>query len=77
MTNPTPTIPVFSAVELAQKSDMTRQAIHDRARKGKIQKIALEYKDNTGKSRTGKFYIPEDFQVIHSSQYIGIDDGEL
>lgn len=67
------TIPVFSAIDLAEATQKTKQAVHSRIRQWRIHRVCLKYKDNTWKIRTQKFYLPEEYQLIHNSQVVAAD----
>lgn len=67
------TIPVFSAIDLAEVTGKTKQAVHTRIRQWRIHRVCLKFKDNVWKVRTQKFYLPEDYQLVHKSQIVTAD----
>lgn len=63
-------IPVFSAIDLAEKENITKQAIHSRIRKWEVQSVLIRYKDTKWKVKTWKFYLSDEFQIIHNTQIV-------
>jgi len=65
-------LPIFTAVDLAQIEKITKQAIYDQHRKGKLQCIKIRFKDHYWFVVTKKFFIPEDYLIIQKNQVLWI-----
>lgn len=63
------TIQVYSAEQLAQKMDKTKQAIHAMHRRGAMTKIEFIW-ESEGRQYRGKFYLPLGYCVVKRDNII-------